>query len=128
MDEDLEILRSSNIKGIKSPKKKKLFCNKVGALHRCLQNPRTFFLIPNAQGNKFGRKGSYRWASGILTIVDWKLEPSLVYNHPFGGIIGIQIKWDISWVVIFNVYSMLRMRLWKEILKIDIQGEHIRQD
>ena len=53
--------------------------------------------------------------SGVLTIVKQEMEPRVVYNHPSGRVLGVQIKWNSQSVTIFNVYAP---NLAREIAKL----------
>ena len=49
-----------------------------------------------------------------------------LYNHPLRGVIGVQIKWDVGVITIFNVYAPKnfeqRARVWKDLAKIEVEG------
>ena len=52
----------------------------------------------------------------------------VVYNHLLGNILGVQVKWDNSQILILNVYvpniAKARKKLWKDpTTKSQIEGE-----
>ena len=126
-------LKSWNVKGIKSPRKK-LFWNEVkgnvsteswaiqehhldvSSLWKQWYGRRLVFY-----GN--GEDGS----SGVLSIVNSNLEPEVVFNQPLGRVLGIQIKWGDGYLTIFNVYApnsaKMRSKLWKDLTNLEIEGD-----
>ena len=105
-------IRLWNIKGIKSSRKKKAFCHEV-----CSEKDVDFWAIqehhldaksPQKQsiGNKliFYGEGTNS-TSEVLSIIDKNLELVLVYNHPSGRVLRVQLKWEDSSLCIVNAYA-----------------------
>ena len=66
-------------------------------------------------------------SSGVLSIVNFNLEPKVVFNHPSRRVIGVQIKWGDGNLTIFNIYApnstKLCLKTWKDLIKLDFEGD-----
>lgn len=68
-------------------------------------------------------------SSGVMTLVNRELCPRVVYMHPSGRALGIEIQWHTRPITILNIYAPNdakgRAKLWSDLVHSDINGEMI---